>query len=142
MVTLPEHSVYRFLYRDGSPACFAEVQAWAALLGGTGTTILVFGGNGRVQTDGSGLLLRIPRERNWVNPEVRLFDRVAGRSSTFPVHGWSYKLDCARPEPFAESGAQNSDDVDDFMDFLVTRYSSLSSFKPTPLKFLLNRVGS
>ncbi|MFZ0956278.1 MAG: hypothetical protein WAN60_08035 [Candidatus Sulfotelmatobacter sp.] len=144
MVTLPESDVYQFLYRDGSPACFAEVQAFAALQGGTGTKILVFGGNGSVQTNGSGFLPRIARAQNWVNPELHLIDRVARRSATFPVFAWSYKLDWDRPAPFAESGAQEFDDVGDFLDFLVTRYSSLSSSsaKPTPLKFLLNRVGS
>ncbi len=115
---------------------------WAALVGGTGTTILVFGGNGGVQTDGNGFLPRIPRDKNWLNPEVRLFDRVAGRSATFPLQAWLYKLDWDRPAPFAEFAAQQFDDVDDFLNFLVARYSSLSSVKPTPLKFLLNRVGS
>lgn len=142
MVTLPEHAFYQFIYNDDSPACFAEVQVWAALLGGTGTKILVFGGNGSVQTDGSGFLPRISRDRNWLNPEVRLFDRVAGRSATFPLNAWLYKLDWDRPAPFAEFAAQKFDNVDDFLNFLVTRYSSLSSVKPTPLKFLLNRVGS
>ena len=142
MVTLPEHELYEFVYHDDTPACFAEIQVWAELRGGSGTKILVFGGNGRVQTNGNGFLRRIPRDQNWTNPEVRLFDRVAGRTATFPLTAWNYKLDWDRPAPFAEAGPDKFNDVDRFLGALVTRYRSLSTFRPTPLKFLLNRVGS
>lgn len=142
MVTLPEHAFYEFVYQDDTPACFAEIQVWAELKGGTGTKILVFGGNGRVQTNGNGSLPRIPRDGNWVNPEVRLFDRVAGRTATFPLTAWNYKLDWDRPAPFAEAGPDKFNDVDKFLSSLVTRYRSLSAFTPSPLRFLLNRVGS
>jgi hypothetical protein len=142
VVTLPEHAFYQFVYRDGPPACFADIEIWAELKGGTGAKILVFGGNGRLQTNGAGLLPRIARDRNWVDPEVRLFDFVAGRGKTFPLHAWNYALDWDRPAPFAEAGAQQFTDVDKFLNFLVTVYRSLSSSTPSRLKFRLNRVGS
>lgn len=138
----PEQQFYEFVYRDGTPACFADIQVWAELKSGTGTMILVLGGNGSLRTDGNGLLARIPRNPNWVHPEVRLFDRVARRNATFALYAWYYKLDWDRPAPFAEAGPDTFDDVDKFLGSLVTRYRSLSAFRPSPLNFLLNRVGS
>jgi len=142
LVTLPERPFYQFTYHDDTPACFADIELWAKLQGGTGTKILVLGGNGRLQTNGAGLLPRIQRDRNWVDPEVRLFDFVAGRGATFPLYASTYKLDWDRPAPFAENGAQKFSDTDKFLDSLVSLYRSLSTFTQSPLKFRLFRVGS
>jgi hypothetical protein len=142
MVQLPEEPFYRFTYQDGAPACFAEIQVWAQVAGGSGAAILVLGVRPMLQTDGSGLLLRIPRNPNWLNPEIRLIDRVAGRTAKFPLHAWHYELDWPRPAPFAEFDGRAFGDVDDYLSFLATRYDFLSTNRSSPLKLLLTRVGS
>lgn len=143
MTTVREGSFYSFVYNDDTPACFAEIQVWAALKGGTGTVIPVFPiQQGTLRTDGEGFLLRVQRQPNWVNPEIRLFDRVADKNASFPFFASTYKLNWDRPAPFAEMGADKFNDVDKFLTFLVSKYQSLSAFRPAQLRFLLNRVGS
>lgn len=137
-----EAEFYEFAYNDGSPACFAQVEVWAKLRGGTGTDILVYGGNASLQTDGSGILRRISKQLNWVDPWIRLIDMVARRTVRLPFFAWRYKLDWDRPAPFAEFDGQQFTDVGDYLDYLATRYGFLSSVTPSPLTFSLNRVGS
>ena len=122
----PERDFYIFTYHNGWAVNFAQVEVWAQLAGGTGTTILVFGGHGSLLTDGNGLLARIPNNKAWISPEVRLFDRSAGRAAKFPLFAWSYQVDWDRPAPFAEFDNQTFDDVYDFLTYLSTRYGFLS----------------
>jgi hypothetical protein len=51
-------------------------------------------------------------------------------------------LDWPRPAPFAEVDGRSFTDVDDYLAFLTNRYDLLSTTKSSPLKLLLNRVGS
>lgn len=138
---------YKFVYHDGSPACFADVEVWARIFA-SGPKILVFGQAPLVQTDGDGVLpvtaLPAPGQFNWQSPEVRLIDQVAGRTvaGPYPLPTGNYLLDWNRPAPFAEFDGLQFASVSEYLDYLVTRYGFLTSITPTPLTFSLNRVGS
>lgn len=138
---------YKFVYHDGSPACFAGVEVWAQITS-SGRQILVLGGAPTIQTDGDGVLLAssLPGSppSGWQNPEVRLIDQVAGRTvaGPFPLPLGNYLLDWNRPAPFAEFDGLDFTQLDEYLEYLATRYGFLTSITPTPLTFSLNRVGS
>src|SRR5882724_3243956 len=138
MSQYPEKQLYSFIYSGGSPVSFANLEIWAQLRGGTGTKILV---QNSLNTDGNGILFRVPPQPSWLNPELRLIDEAANESDTFPLFAWPYKVKWDRPASYAEFDGVAFAKPGDFLDYLVMRYGFLSNVQP-PNDFKVSRVGS
>lgn len=142
MAQIPEAGFYKFEYSDGHPASFVEIRVFAVIAGGTGNKILVFGGGQRVFTNGEGVLLRIQKQKSWLQAELHVIDNVAHKSAVFPVHAGRYKLNWPRPIAFADFDNQQFTDPQDFLQYTSMRYGFLAGIQPSPLTFRLFRVGS